>query len=843
MASAGGKSENVSVKAIVRIKQTAGGFLSSIATGGIDGIANLFGKALVLELVSAELDFKSNSEKKTIKGSAYKAHQEKDDEVEYEATFVVPAGFGNVGAILVENGLQNEVFIETIVLDGSPAGSLQFTCNSWVQPKHDSPGKRVFFADKSYLPAETPSGLRKLREEELVALRGNGQGERKKSDRIYDYDVYNDLGDPDTNADLTRPVLGGKLHPYPRRCRTGRKHSEKDPSSETRSTSFYVPRDEQFAEKKQEQFTGTTLSSGLSAVLQFLDTVLTDQNQGFESYDDIQMLFKDGFTMPQLKWGASNLLQAVIPRVIKAASESKEVLLFETPQTIKKDRFFWFSDEEFARETLAGVNPYTIQLVKEWPLRSKLDPNVYGSPESAITREVIEKELNGYNTIEEAIQDKKLFILDYHDFLLPYVSKVRQIEGTTLYGSRTLFFLTAKGTLKPLVIELTRPPIDGKPQWKQVFAPNYGSTDVWLWRIAKAHVLANDSGVHELISHWLTTHCAVEPYVIATYRQLSAMHPIYKLLHPHLRYTMEINALARQILISGNGIIEIAFAPRKYSMELSSVAYDQQWQFDLQALPNDLINRGMATPDPNAPHGLKLAIEDYPFANDGLLIWDAIKGWVTDYVNHYYQNPSLIESDRELQAWWNEIRTVGHGDKKDAPGWPDLKTPKDLIEIITTIAWSASAHHAAVNFTQYDYAGYFPNRPAIIRNKMPTEDPSGLEWEKFLNEPAQYLLEDFPSQIQATVVMAVLYLLSTHSPDEQYIGQYMEPSLAENPYIKAAFERFNAKLKVIESVIDSRNLNKNLRNRSGAGTVPYEVLKPFSGPGVTGKGVPYSVSI
>lgn len=69
------------------------------------------------------------------------------------------------------------------------------------------------------------------------------------------------------------------------------------------------------------------------------------------------------------------------------------------------------------------------------------------------------------------------------------------------------------------------------------------------------------------------------------------MHPIYRLLHPHLRYTLEINSLARQVLISANGVIEISFSTNKYSMELSSVAYDQLWRFDLQALPNDLIDR------------------------------------------------------------------------------------------------------------------------------------------------------------------------------------------------------------------------------------------------------------
>lgn len=79
--------------------------------------------------------------------------------------------------------------------------------------------------------------------------------------------------------------------------------------------------------------------------------------------------------------------------------------------------------------------------------------------------------------------------------------------------------------------------------------------------------------------------------MIATHRQLSAMHPMYRLLHPHLRYTMAINAAAREALISVEGLIENIFSTGKYSMEISSLVYDKQWQFNLEALPADLIHR------------------------------------------------------------------------------------------------------------------------------------------------------------------------------------------------------------------------------------------------------------
>ena len=44
-------------------------------------------------------------------------------------------------------------------------------------------------------------------------------------------------------------------------------------------------------------------------------------------------------------------------------------------------------------------------------------------------------------------------------------------------------------------------------------------------------------------------------------------------------------------------------------------------------------------------------------------------------------------------------RLKGHADA-DASGWPPLVTVSDLTHILTTIAWTTSAHHAAVNFGQ-----------------------------------------------------------------------------------------------------------------------------------------------
>ncbi|KAL6661765.1 hypothetical protein ACP70R_001149 [Stipagrostis hirtigluma subsp. patula] len=790
----------VLVRAFATVKVAVGGLLNSLRPSrAIDDAKDVIRWSLYLELVSCDLDAGSGQEKRTLRSYVRRVDAAADDNVSYAAAFKfnVPASFGPIGAVLVTNEHHSELFLEDVRLSsaasdggGADAPLLVIRCKSWIQPKSSgagvAPTKRVFFVNKVYLPIQTPPGLQSYREKDLEHKRGDGRGESKAGDRVYDYDVYNDLGDPDNDAGKARPVLGGsKQFPYPRRCRTGRPRSAKDPESETRSADTYVPRDEEFSEVKSVQFSLKTLRTVLPAAVPTVgQSAHADHHRSFPSFFVIDKLFEDGVKLPRassqlgfLRDIVRSLLQAIrdtnlgfsLFLVDKLFADDKlgilrsllealrdgtgdQLLRFNKPVKFEKDKFAWLKDEEFAREMLAGVNPNAIELIREFPLKSKLDPAIYGPSESAITAEVLEAQMGHVMTVAEAVVQKRIFMLDYHDLFLPYVHKIRALERTTMYGSRTIFFLTNDGTLRLLAIELTRPASPSQPQWKRVFTPSTNTTESWLWTMAKTHVRAHDAGHHELISHWLRTHCAVEPYIVAANRQLSVMHPIYQLLRPHFRYTLRINTLARSALINAGGVIEASFSPQRYSMELSSTAYDQLWRFDMEALPADLIRRGMAEEDPKADHGLKLAIEDYPFANDGLLIWDAIKGWVQMYVSWFYPDTSTVSGDAELQAFWTEVRTVGHGDKKDAEWWPELDSPESLVHTLTTIIWVASAQHAAVNFGQYDLGGYFPNRPSIARTNMPVEEPVDADaLARFLDNPDQALQDCFPSMAQATL--------------------------------------------------------------------------------------------
>lgn len=85
-----------------------------------------------------------------------------------------------------------------VILTGGSFGTLEVPCFSWIEAarSNTNPIKRCFFCIAPTVPDDTPEGLLELRQAELSELRGelDESGEMRKSpDRIYEWDVYNDL--------------------------------------------------------------------------------------------------------------------------------------------------------------------------------------------------------------------------------------------------------------------------------------------------------------------------------------------------------------------------------------------------------------------------------------------------------------------------------------------------------------------------------------------------------------------------------------------------------------------------------------------------------------------------
>ncbi|KAF3336256.1 putative linoleate 9S-lipoxygenase 4 [Carex littledalei] len=459
-------------------------------------------------------------------------------ESKYKIHFEWDESQGIPGAVIVKNNHDSEFLLKTLTLEGVPGkGKLHFVCNSWIYPQSHYTYHRIFFTNETYLPSKMPLPLVPYRQQELINLRGDDvKRPLKESDRIYGYAVYNDLGDPDKDKDHARPVLGGSEHPYPRRGRTSRHSTKKaDPNSESRLSvpesledllgfvHIYVPRDERFGHLKLSDFRAFSLISIAQSLFPGLKSIFHKTPDSFEHTFNL-------YASPDHSHMLENLSKIIPFEFVKKwfSSEGHD-FRFPIPLVLKDNKFAWRTDEEFGREMLAGVNPVVIRLLKEFPPTSNLDPTKYGNQRSTIKGEHILKNLEGL-TVSEALRENRLFILDHHDVFMPYLLKnhdsfvpyhpnINALKETFIYATRTLLFLKEDGTIKPLAIELSLPHPDGfqKGAVSKVYTPASKDTvEGSIWQLAKAYAAVNDSGYHQLISHWLNTHAVIEPFIIAT---------------------------------------------------------------------------------------------------------------------------------------------------------------------------------------------------------------------------------------------------------------------------------------------------------------------------------------
>ncbi|KAK3257470.1 hypothetical protein CYMTET_33444 [Cymbomonas tetramitiformis] len=187
------------------------------------------------------------------------------------------------------------------------------------------------------------------------------------------------------------------------------------------------------------------------------------------------------------------------------------------------------------------------------------------------------------------------------------------------------------------------------------------------------------------------------------------------------------------------------------------------------------------------------ALPEYPYRDDALLLWDALDAYIGENVSLAYPTDESVQQDSELASFFRDLL---HGLGEKAGVLPaSLDTREALCKLLVEFCFTVSAQHAAVNFTQYEFYGYVPYRPAVLTQSPPTSKGTTSE---------ESYVAMLPNRDQTQTLVGIGKVLTSTASDEQYLGQIKQTWLYEAAPLKA-LEKFEGRLKEIEKEIDARN--------------------------------------
>ncbi|KAK9531515.1 hypothetical protein VZT92_010936 [Zoarces viviparus] len=434
----------------------------------------------------------------------------------------------------------------------------------------------------------------------------------------------------------------------------------------------------------------------------------------------------------------------------------------------------WKEDDFYGFQFLNGLNPNAIKRCSELP------------PNFPVTEEMVKPFLEEGSSLQEELKKGNIFLSDQKmmDGIRPRVYNGEPLHVTP---GLCLLYVNPENKLMPIAIQLHQQPSELNP----IFLPSDLETD---WLLAKMFIKNADSIDHQSVHHLLKTHYLTEVYIVASLRSFSAIHPLYKLLFPHFRFTLDINIRGRANLFGPDG-----------SISKSSLGYDGQMVLMARAL-SEITYSSLCLPENITARGLE-SVPNFYYRDDGLNLWNIINSFVKAVVGYYYPSDSEVRKDTELQEWISEIFTHGFLGNT-ASGFPaSFDTVEEVIKFITMLIFTVTGQHAAVNSGQFDYYSWAPNQSLLLIKPPPTTKGQSS---------MKTILETLPDVGQTVTFSALVWLLAQEYTDEVALGTYPDERFHE-PALKQMIKEFQAALSDLSEAISTRNLQLE---------IPYTYLNP-----------------
>ena len=489
----------------------------------------------------------------------------------------------------------------------------------------------------------------------------------------------------------------------------------------------------------------------------------------------------------------------------------------------------WKEDEEMARQFFNGVNPVMIRVCKD--------------VEKELTAELQDFFAKHRMDVGQMAAENRLLYVDYRElatlkknphnaYSKPYNQKEYDPKFDRYFHAPVLVFELDRNRVDMSILAID---LDvNKGTNREVFSRFTNPENEWL--MAKVCVTNADSQYHEVsslqlkyapdaaishlsqwVSHLCDTHLTFEPHILALHNTIRQKnHPLWDFFEPLTRDALFLNWAARLSLLD--------FGPNSFADVITSVGAGQimqliknRWEkydfFESSALPNELANRGFEE---------HMDFPGYYYRSDGMELWTAIGGFTAGFVAEVYESDEAVAADETLQEWAAETTDP---DRAAVNGFPtQFKDRATLARTMQTMWWVASGLHAAVNFPQYDYFSYAPNKPLFLRAGMDqfraadaNNDPDWI-YREALSDATMFVPRI------ANIVTAQTLTTPSATSITSLAGHY-----AGCRFGKDSYDKLLHKLAIMGEQIEARNVKIEK-----AGGLPYPYLLPTNvPPGIT----------